>query len=118
MKLSGPMALMRIGSSMNKFGDHMASFLDSIAGVSARESQVANGSFAASGGQYQESSALDKTPIRKQRAVRRAQAEEWMSVDQKVQFINILMKDITVVDTYEVLDDEALRKSWVLDMIF
>ncbi|KAJ7444158.1 hypothetical protein FB451DRAFT_1294444 [Mycena latifolia] len=58
---------------------------------------------------------LEATPRRVQRAIMRAQQLEagWLTSQQLVAFINILENNTKAVNTYAVLMDESLRKSWI-----
>ncbi|KAG6850244.1 hypothetical protein H0H93_015796 [Arthromyces matolae] len=59
-------------------------------------------------------SGLEATPCRKQRAIIRAQKLEtgWLSDSQLVSLIGLLKRDITAVDSYEVLESDGLQKGW------
>ncbi|KAG6819327.1 hypothetical protein H0H93_012870 [Arthromyces matolae] len=60
-------------------------------------------------------SGLEATPRRKQKAIIRAQRLEtgWLSDKEMVSFIGLLERDIAAVDSYEVLENDSLRKEWI-----
>ena len=65
------------------------------------------------------SSELERTPLRKQRAIIRAQELEksWLSTRQLVAFVSVLSSSTDAVDTYTVLVDDLARKCWVRDRL-
>ncbi|KAJ7461180.1 hypothetical protein FB451DRAFT_1562992 [Mycena latifolia] len=62
--------------------------------------------------------AFQTTPHRKQDAIKRAQRlEKWLGLDNLVLFVELLRQDVSLVDTYNALEDDDLRVGWVKDQV-
>jgi hypothetical protein len=58
------------------------------------------------------------TPHRKRDAIKRAQQlEKWLGVPKLIAFIELLRQDVSLVDTYNALEEEELRVGWVQDQV-
>ncbi|KAJ7474967.1 hypothetical protein FB451DRAFT_1465271 [Mycena latifolia] len=62
--------------------------------------------------------AFQTTPHRKQDAIKRARRlEKWLGLDKLVMFVELLRQDVSLVDTYNALEDDDVQVGWVKDQV-